>query len=497
MKSFLKNLNPLQHSFWLLAIAFVAVLILRIILVFSYIPETGGVSVNVLFSIVRLMNGYSLYSDPQLPPYPIAQYMPLHYEIVSTIGKILGMQSNIHGISVLNRFLCLAFDLLVFIPVYKILNRQFKIENKQLIAAVCMCIFLILPNPNYGRVDNLYLLSFMWSVYFFLAFISDNNNASRKLIYAGITVSLGVLTKQSGLFLLAATGLYLLFIHRNWSATIRFSLTVIFTGGLLFMLMVQNNFYAFYQNTVLGLKNGISINWFNEVIIKTFFFKMYFFVAAGIALAFLTFIDFKNERLRYLGFISLIVFSCSLAASLKWGSSTNYFTEFLSISFILAAIYFYSFTNESQPPLLNKLSLLFITPFFILTVFNDKGWGHLSNLNKSRKLYKETALVSDYLQTKLKKTDLVFTEFHKENLLNIFLHQHSLFPQREIVVHCTYPKHTFNYLDFQLQNENGAIKYWVGKKDKQPTTFLNVDFNHFEPDTIIAGFSIFRKSEVK
>lgn len=491
MKFFLKNLHPLQLSFWLLAIAFVAVLLLRIILVFSYIPETGGVSVNVLFSIVRLMNGYALYSDPQLPPYPIAQYMPLHYAIVSTIGKVLGFQSNIHAISVLNRFLCLAYDLLVFIPVYKILRNQFAIQNKQVIAAVCMSIFLVLPNPNYGRVDNLYLLSFMWSLYFFLAFISDNNHASRKLIYAGITVSFGMLTKQSGVFLLAATGLYLLFIHRNWNATFRFSLTVVLTCGLLFTLLVQNNFYAFYQNTVLGLNNGISINWFNEVIVKTFFFKMYFFVACGLALALLTFIDFKNERLRYLGFVSLIVFCCSLAASLKWGSSTNYFSEFLALTFILSAIYFTS-PSHLITSSLTTLSLLLITPFFILAVFNDKGWGHLSNLYKSRKVYQETALVAQYLQTKLAKGDLVFTEFHKENLLNIFLYQYSLFPQREIVVHCTYPKHTFSYLDFQQKNRNGAIKFWVGKRDKQPTPFLNVDFNHFVADTAFQNFVIYQ-----
>ena len=233
MKLFSKPQQLLNVSFLMLTIAFISVLLLRIIIVFSYVPETGGVSVNVLFSLVRMMNGYSLYVDPQLPPYSVVQYMPLHYYVVAMFGKLLGLQNNVHAVSVLNRLLCLAFDLLAFIPVFKILSQLFEIKNKKIIAATCMSIFLVLPNPNYARVDNLYLLTFMFAVYFILQYLKNQNNQSPKLIYSAVAISLAIFTKQSGLFLLAGTGLYLLFIHRNWKATFKFSLSVMLCCAVL------------------------------------------------------------------------------------------------------------------------------------------------------------------------------------------------------------------------------------------------------------------------
>ena len=481
--------KPLQTAFILLALGFVAVLLLRIILVFSYIPETGGVSVNVLFSIVRMLNGYSLYTDPQLPPYPVVQYMPLHYFIVTGLGKLMSIQNNIHAVSVLNRLLCLAFDLLVFIPVYKILSNIFKVNSRQLIAAVCMCIFLILPNSNYARIDNLYLLLFITAIYQMLLFVSKPATDLRKLAITAFIISLAIFTKQSGLFLLAGTGLYLLIIHREWKATILFSLTVLICCTSLFFLLSQNNYYEFYQNTVLGLNNGISLSWFNTVIIKTFFYKMYFFVAAGLALAVLAFKKGTDKTIQLIGMVSMVVFICSLLASLKWGSATNYFTEFLALSFMLSAIHF---TRNSITSSLTPIFLLCITPLFILSVFNDKGWGHLSGLKKSKQVYAETMQVSNYIQSKLNRNEYVFTDFHKENLLNIALNSNSLFPHREIVVHCSYPKKIFSYDDFNTRLQSGKLKYWIGKKDDEPSGFLNVHFNKFEKDTVIGGFAVYR-----
>ena len=490
----LKKFNPLQLSFLLISAAFAAVLLLRITLVFSYVPETGGVSVNVLFALMRLLNGFPLYSNPELPPYPVVQYMPLHYYVVLLFAKISGIQQNVHAVSVLNRLLCLAYDLLVIIPIRNILIKIFGISSKRLIASAFMCIFLVLPNPDYSRVDNLYLLLFFIAVYFFLKFISESNSNSRNLIYGAVTAALAIFTKQSGLFLLGAIEIYLIFFYRKWKSFLQLNAVVLFTVLLLFYLFAGNQSFAFYQNTVLGLKNGISLNWFDEVIIKTFFFRMYFFVAVGLALAILSLKTFKNERLRFIGIISIVVFACSVSASLKWGSSTNYFTEFLSLTFISSAVYLN--TNPPVSPL-PKYAAIPVSLFFILVVFNDKGWGHLANLNKSKRNYAQSMEVHHYLSEKLQKDDLLFINFHKENLLNVMFYAHAVFPQREIITHCTYPKKIFQYDDFSDQFQKGKVKFYVTRRNKIPEPFLQWNFNGFVRDTAIGEFEIFRNEQVR
>jgi hypothetical protein len=73
------------------------------------------------------------------------------------------------------------------------------------------------------------------------------------------------------------------------------------------------------------------------------------------------------------------------------------------------------------------------------------------------------------------------------------LYEHSIFPQREIVLHCTYPNKTFSYDDFAQRLKSGELKYWIGKKQEPPKDFLNVQLQDFTSDTVIGRFAVYRR----
>src|SRR4051812_1556363 len=95
----------------LLAVAAVMVLILRLLLAFSYLPETGGMSVNMMYGTLHLLKTGMLYINPELPPFSITQYMPLHYYIVRGLAKLFNA-GDVHQLMILHRIVCLLFSVL-------------------------------------------------------------------------------------------------------------------------------------------------------------------------------------------------------------------------------------------------------------------------------------------------------------------------------------------------------------------------------------------------
>ncbi len=481
-----------KAAFLLLFIGFLGVLVLRVILSFSYVPETGGVSVNVMFGIMRMLDNHSLYTNPERPPFPIIQYMPLHYYVVAGIAQLLRIDQDLHLVMVLNRLLCLVFDLLLFIPVQRILWHIFMIKNRKICWAVCFSIFLILPNTNYGRIDNLYLLSFGFAIYYFLGFLSlFKNKYGAEIVFAAIFGSLSFFTKQSGMFLLVSMFLFLLIYVRDKRAILIFSSVTAITCLLLFAILIGSNYQNWFLNAVRGLENGINLSWFQEVFIEKFFRKMYFFVAGGLALALISCSRDRDIRERFLGFTALIIFLFALLSSLKWGSSINYFTEFLALTFILSAVYFkhYSVLYPAA-----KLFFLFLTPFFIMNVYNDKGWNYLKDIKRSEKDYADCKRVAGFFKDNVKNDEYIFTAFHRENLMNLLIGEKALFPTREIVFYCAEPAKVFSYELYRDMVANGNVKYLVGKKGLQPDIFLGAEFKNYKSIFVHGNYEVFQFS---
>lgn len=469
---------------------------LRILLSFSHLPETGGVSVNVLYGINRIIHDQPLYTSPELAPFPIIQYMPFHFYLVKSMAFLTGTQ-ELFGIMILNRCICLLFDLLCTWIIAVMLIRCFRMTALAS-WSLALIYFLSIPGIIYGRVDNVYLFftiaSFSLSIRNLL--ISEvsagTRNEVRKWILPGILAGLSLLSKQTGLYLCVFTAVFILLRLKNSVAFLFFSgaCVLVFTTGIL--LMQPGDADAIRQNIIEGVKNGINVNWFAEVILKNYFLKHSYLIALGILIGWMELRQRDSIAGWFIGAGIAWYFIVATLSSFKAGSGPNYYLEFLTLT--LMGIGNLSLRYASEIRKLMPYALI-LTPFFLLTSANDKGWGDTKSMSAAKADYNNCEQVAEYLNPRLGSNEWVMTGFHKENLLNLMLVDKALFPCREVAFYFTWNLGVFHFREFEKLKLNKQIKYVVVKNEKLPGEYLNVNFNDFVPDTSIAGYQIYSAPE--
>ncbi|MFM9055844.1 MAG: hypothetical protein ACKOQY_04040, partial [Bacteroidota bacterium] len=188
--------------FALLLATSLVILGLRIVLATSYLPETGGVSINVVYGVERILHGEPLYADPEKPPFPIIQYMPLHFNLVKLCCDLLMVGDSPHLVSMTNRFVCLGLDLMCMTAIALFLIRVIGLRT--LWGWILAFIYFVsLPSIVYARADNLYLLFFTLSTCLILRYLlrkpeaaeTDEKTTLLNLLWAGSLAALALFTK--------------------------------------------------------------------------------------------------------------------------------------------------------------------------------------------------------------------------------------------------------------------------------------------------------------
>lgn len=480
--------------FTILAIMGISLLALRIILAFSWLPETGGVSINVLYGIKRIMDGFPLYTSPEQAPFPIIQYMPLYFYFVKTIAGVLGL-SDIHSLMVLNRSLCLWADMACTCIISTMLIRIFGMRTLPA-WTLSLIYFVSIPAIIYGRADNLYLLFTISCISLTirnLMQIDKNPNESpglQRWILPGVLAGFSILTKQTGIFLCLFTGIFLILKLRNKRSVLAFSASAIlvFAAGILVMHSGKLSFLM--MNVMDGVKNGINTNWFAEVLLKNYFLKHSYLIALGILAAWLEMKNRKSAVSTFIGFGIAWYFIIATATSFKAGSGPNYYLEFIAMS--LLGIGNLSLRYPSEIRRINPYAFI-LSPFFLLASANDKGWGDTRLMMAAKTDYQNCSEVTRYLTPRIGPSEWVMTGFHKENLLNIMLCDKALFPCREVAFYFTWPLGVFRFNEFQTLKEKGKIPFVIVAEGEQAGQYLNTEFNDYQKDTVIAGYQIYRK----
>ena len=68
----------------------------RIMLIFTYNGEIGGIDNNFVYAVIRSMAGYNIYPDPEAFPYAVNPYSPLYYNLCSFVGNILNINVDLN-----------------------------------------------------------------------------------------------------------------------------------------------------------------------------------------------------------------------------------------------------------------------------------------------------------------------------------------------------------------------------------------------------------------
>ncbi len=471
-----------------------SILIVRVAIIFSFLPETGGVSINMMYGIMHLSKTSILYSNPEFAPFSIIQYMPLYYYLISGIGKLFNISNDVHQMLVVNRMICFLSGVAYSFLLFYCIRKFFPKVGFRIASAIGLLMFILIPSHNYGRLDNLYLVFCMAAIYTFINYLQikyrDEKINLQALLLSGLFCSLAVLTKQTGIIITVFFCGWLLVIEKSPLRLLQFLLAFILPTAIGIYLTLPSTPLDFKLNTINGIKNGIDLNWFYQVTVKYYFAESGFLIAFGLYIAGWLLFERKPGLKLFISGSILFLFATAFLMSMKGGGNPYYFLEFTFMVFIGIC-----FLINTQPDNYKKYMpyITLLLPFFLMSTINDKGWHELGRMKKAKKDYNDCLQVSNYINQNIRKGNYIYSNFHLENTLNLMQSETALFPCREVAFRFTYPQGVFKFSQFDTLMKNNQVQYIIANADDFPVKILDTPIVNYKKDTVIADYTIYQR----
>lgn len=217
--------------------------------------------------------------------------------------------------------------------------------------------------------DTPLLLFWLLSLYFLIDVLSDkqiSRQSRLKMMAAGITIGLAILSKYHALYLWGATGLMILFYNRNWLKIKELYFSILFSAIIITPIIIwnyQNNFVSFsFQGERVNVSGSI-VNW-NSLLTELSGQILYnnpvnFFLFVFVLLSLLikkNWIDSFHKRFLLifsLPLISLFLFFSAFRDTLPHWTGPGYLCLIL-----LAGVYFSA--KKKYFPLISRISLILL-----------------------------------------------------------------------------------------------------------------------------------------
>ncbi|GAB4035983.1 hypothetical protein [Spirosoma gilvum] len=459
----------------LLAICLLLTLLVRYRLIFLASSDIGGIESNVIYSIQRFLAGYSLYGDPEVAPYSITQYSPLYYRLVAAIGRLIHINPD-DPLQVyrLSRTISLCANILYSLLLIG-LSLCFQLKLR-IAVSVAVIAFVLLPPQTYSRPDSLYSVFVLATLYAGIRSIQTDLTRAKFIWLAGAVMAsaFAISTKQSGIILPIILTTYYAFWRRQWLTTLLIGVGIGLSSlVLLLVLMPEHNPYLLYVNLVKGVSQGLDWTSFKINIYDHYLRPYCLHNAFGIALCFWLLQQTRADY-RWLGWFTLLVVGFAFITSLKQGSALNYFTDFISLTGLIVALWLNS-TYQSSSPWLSHWSVLIVSVVFWSVVPNLSNFDWPLALKKdalSAAPYYEQKKVASYLtdSLRLQPTDAVYITNYNYCYLNGLLFRNCILPQQEIVL-VMYPRQELSYAAFNSQIQQGKIRFLITRPNETQIPF--------------------------
>jgi hypothetical protein len=466
----------------------------RINIVFLHHLDTVSNDNNIIYGVQRILSNENLYQNPNNAPFSIIQYTPFYYYIAAACANIFGIaHDEVQQLFIVCRSLNLVLNLLALAVFWQI-TRLFRFDFLQKLLATTF-VFSLLHVQYWARCDSLYLLFFVATIYASLVYFFENKTPKSTILLAfsvGILSAFAAFSKQNLPFPLLIFGLFALF-QKRFLGIIYAGLGFLITAfGLYFCFTQYTTWFIFYQNTVLGLNSYLR---FPGFLLRPYTESLPFwtFLSSGIVFSWFFIQQQKqfSEKAVYLATALGTTAALTFFTIFKAGSGPNYFNDFY-VFWILAAVFYY---NRKSKKLLkpHTISSAFWATFFgfifVFVLFRSSSlFFNLKMANEPFQLkddiqtFENQQLTANYLKTKLKKEEYVFTT--KLDFFGNFLPKNTLFPQKDIV-------HTQSHYDFSLfqkTGNQGLIRFLVlTPQDTFPPVYLGLRLDNFRLDTVING----------
>ena len=447
----------------------IALLIYRLLVSFSYKHELTNGETNNIWKAINVSQGKSIYNDPENLPLDVFQYTPISEFPVIFFAKILNQHSinYVYWITVLGRLYQIACNFFLGVILYKIAIKILTLNKINALLIVLTSISLLTTTAFTIRPDATALITLFATIYFYGLSIQQNFNV-KSIFFVSCLIVLNFFCKQDGIFIAIPIGIHLI-LQRKWKALF---FTIIFSVGILLSMLLLAFFTSgkfFFINTILGLKNTMSLFQLLAVFNRAFTFYG-FFICIGLVLGIKYCFKYKIITIHFIGILAVFYFLLALATSTKIGSWVNYYTPFVMISIVLGIYYMENKTLKIKIITFVRYSFILLSFIYLYSQLYNYTYPFIKFSANNEKYYLSKYNEFEYLKKKYKirQNDNIIVTNH---LLRNFFAENSIMVNIEY-----YNQASYSYKRFK-KDSNKDIKYIIFNKSEK----LGVDFlvNYF------------------
>lgn len=466
-----KNINKLSSALFILLCVFY--FSIRITLIFSTNTELMNGETNNVWNILNVLEGRSLYMNPEEAPYEIFQYTPIAQLCYTGISAIVGNQ-NYLDIFLIVRAFVLLINILLAIFFYKVLRTYFDVTKQHSIWLSFLSLLLLTPQNWIIRPDGIATsLSVIAVGFSIIALISKNN---KHFIYSGILTSISFFAKQDAIQLFVILPIALLLIQ-EYKAIFLYLSSLIVSFALLFAIFYFVFGDIFLQSIIGGVNNEISlVNVFSVLNRYVQIYGVFPFVL--ILLAAYSVIKQSSNITVYISLVVIGTFLFGAAASLKLGAWINYYTLPSLLGIFLFALYVKDISNLLTA---KYVYVLFGFYFFTGIVFHFASAG----FTFSKQEYNSTKKIAEEIRNAILPETYIYTT---DRNLKLQLFDRTIFPNCEI-----YGIVKFDYASF---NKIQSQSIYITKNDTFDYVYNHIfDNNKIKEKKLFKDYLIISYSE--
>lgn len=473
--------------------------------VFSGIADVRGTDMQLVYTLEKTLNGLPLYTDPEKPPFDIAQYTPVYYLAVTSVVSAIGIATNdVAAVTAVARGISLTCGLFLIWGLYAMSRRAFGLSRDVALLIAALAFVLTSPWFFLARSDALAELFVMSSLSVIVA--ETGAVAMWQLIASAGFAVLAIFTKQNEIQIVAILLPYLALFRGRHQAAIW--ATAVAGFGAVALLACIHQWPSFLSNVIGGLDNGISLKHFFRKTLPNFLYPQ----AALLVLAGLAVTHWARRPLdaqRGLFVVALpIFFLFAVVTALKRGASENYFNEFTLLA--LPAVALLMTTPESKRPVWmqganGKRLMLFlgvllsVGPLLLSGTKLNKYWWHSIDPSASLMAPSDSLRSDAYREL----TENLGRRMNREGgyILafplgaNAALNAYTIVPQKD-VAETSYQRGLVSFAAFRELVAEGQLRYVVvdATSSKLPESFLGASLAGFRPDETVGEFTIYTKA---
>lgn len=461
-------------------------------------PSAAGVDNNIVYFIQKLLDGQKLYSDPAQSPYSVAQYGPLYYYVTAFTCKIAGVGADeVLNIFIVSKIICLFLNLLLAIVIFMTARRvfNFPVARSYFIAFLA---FIFIEGNSFARPDSLEHLFFFSSIYFFARGLKkdeDNQKVLFPFVLSAVFAVLAIFSKQSAITLPVIAFLWL---APRYSGRKKFLAYIIgFTATLIIMLLVLGKITGIKNmllNIVLGLDNGIYWGSYWVDIIVNFYSWYGCLWVVSFIFIYALLLKENRQLYRWLSFALIIQFIFTNLFALKFGSTSNYFTNWWTLLFFGMALYWDKLVvmaNGIQKNL--ALFMLFFLLLLKMTLVVQPSVDKIRTRPQKLAFYNTEAELAAYVRTlhdNSRHFSVFCNLFSPDSYLNNFFFREAIVPQYDIVSLASYPKKVYDYTRLRNDLKNGTVEFIITNDDRK--RFMDIELTNYALLEVRGKYNIYR-----